>query len=264
VVGILRSRLAVGVAALVIGAGAASAVTYAVADGPNEPETFYACKTSAGKIRAGTIRTGTPPTCRSDRGETVASWSSGAEQPESAVLRLQWTTGGTVYGAPNCYTQQGGGCASVLPIGTEVSIQASTIELSTFDGWSSGPCAGTTNPCRFTLDGDTTVAATFSYVPSPVQVYVDVEVLPGYDDGPWEDMGNFELTITNDIGEPTCVVSGATERRCDLGTHLTGTVITINASANDWGSGSRLARGSGRDERRSGTGCLRRADARRN
>ncbi len=74
--GILRSRLAVGVAALVIGAGAASAVTYAVADEPATPDTFYACKTSTGKIRAGTIRTATPPTCRADRGETVAQWQS--------------------------------------------------------------------------------------------------------------------------------------------------------------------------------------------
>ncbi len=210
--GILRSRFAVGVAALVIGAGAASAVTYAVADEPETPETFYACKTAAGKIRAGTIRTSTPPSCRTDRGETTVSWSSSGGvssiddlvwmpcrvgDPAEGLLEIDYevSTGAMSLRCPPSTqvtltvsrigtraedgTVSGGGidcgatCSVELPYGTVVTLTQSHLPTASFGGWS-GACAGN-GDCVVEMTHDQEVVGAFDLVVNqPLTVEVEV------------------------------------------------------------------------------------------
>ena len=75
---------------------------------------------------------------------------------------------GTVVSEPqgiNC----GGDCQEDFTQGTQVTLTATPMELSTFEGWTGGGCGADTT-CRFTVDQDVTVSARFEGVTFPLDV----------------------------------------------------------------------------------------------
>ncbi len=62
--------------------------------------------------------------------------------------------------AINC----GPACSALFPVGTSITLAAQSDGDSRFDGWS-GACSGT-GPCAFTLAGDTSVGARFTWTPA--------------------------------------------------------------------------------------------------
>ncbi|HET7483744.1 MAG TPA: hypothetical protein VFJ64_00040 [Solirubrobacterales bacterium] len=76
---------------------------------------------------------------------------------------LTVTTAGTGTGTVNC---NGGVCAASYEQGTKVSLTASAAVGSTFAGFSGGGCSDVAS-CVVTINGNTTVTATFSANPQP-------------------------------------------------------------------------------------------------
>jgi hypothetical protein len=94
-------------------------------------------------------------------GETIveAEFSLSSKPKYSLTV----TTAGTGTGTVNC---NGGVCASSYEQGTKVSLTASAASGSTFSGFSGGGCSGVAS-CVVTINGNTTVTATFSANPQP-------------------------------------------------------------------------------------------------
>jgi hypothetical protein len=74
---------------------------------------------------------------------------------------LTVTTGGNGSGSVTC---NGGSCAASYSEGTTIALAGSAASGSSFAGFSGAGCSGTT--CTVTLEGDTTVTATFNVVSS--------------------------------------------------------------------------------------------------
>ncbi len=88
------------------------------------------------------------------------SWSQPAMPKHTLTVMRTGIGSGTVTSSPtgiNC----GSTCSSSFDTGTQVTLTATAAAGSTFAGWSGGGCSGT-GVCVFTLNGDTTVTATFS------------------------------------------------------------------------------------------------------
>jgi trimeric autotransporter adhesin len=88
--------------------------------------------------------------------------------PPSSLLSmtLLGTGGGSVNSSPNgiaCVSGSSSGCAHAFTNGTPITLTATPDSKSSFAGWGT-PCSGT-DTCRFTLNGNAGVSATFSVVP---------------------------------------------------------------------------------------------------
>ncbi|HEX7679003.1 MAG TPA: Ig-like domain-containing protein, partial [Thermoanaerobaculia bacterium] len=88
-----------------------------------------------------------------------------AQPPASARVTVTKSGSGSglVTSTPatiNC----GSVCSGAFPPGANVTLFAQPDQDARFDGWS-GPCTGT-GPCSFTVSGDTTVIALFTYAPA--------------------------------------------------------------------------------------------------
>ena len=111
-------------------------------------------------------------------------------------------------------------CSASFNSGTSVTLTASAAAGSSFAGWSGGGCVGT-GTCQVTLNGDTTVTATFAVIPSYM-----LSVVPS---------GNGSGTVTS---SPSGINCGAT---CNA-SFTSGTQVTLTAAA---GSNSTFAGWSG-------------------
>ena len=86
--------------------------------------------------------------------------------------------GGMVTSDPagvNC----GGDCSESWLEGTVITLTATPDDGYVFDGWTGDVCAGTSQPCQFTLSDDTDVGASFSLDPSiplPADTYFSLAV----------------------------------------------------------------------------------------
>jgi Divergent InlB B-repeat domain len=229
---IFSNRVAIAVASVAFGAVSASAIAMAVTN--ESPETFYACKTSAGKIRAGTIRTGSAPTCRADRGESLASWSGGS--PSVTVIQVPQLEHATLGGLPSCIAQSVGGCATVVPIGSAITVTVAPEVGWAVDTWATGPCVGSSSmTCSFAAANDTTLTPIMEFVGANIPVEILLDTLPQNDE--FFEGGNLEVVVNNDAGSPPCTLVGSPheEFRCALGDLPVSSSVTVTATANSWG-----------------------------
>ncbi len=89
---LLRSRLAIGVVGVVLGATIAGAASYALGQ-TAATDVYYACATSKAAIRPATIKLNVTPACRST--ETLVSWNAqgpqgmpGSDADAASIARL--------------------------------------------------------------------------------------------------------------------------------------------------------------------------------
>lgn len=78
---------------------------------------------------------------------------------------------GTVVSSPSgldCDTD----CSAQFPIGTEITLSASSLSDSSFTGWTNGSCSGTAD-CVLTLNADTAVTANFTIINIPFDVLLE-------------------------------------------------------------------------------------------
>ena len=94
---------------------------------------------------------------------TVGAGGSGTHACPSYTLSLAKAGNGS--GTVAC----GASCSSAYLNGTIVTLTATPVTGSAFTGWSGGGCSGT-GPCIVTVNGNTSVTATFSLVPETLTV----------------------------------------------------------------------------------------------
>jgi hypothetical protein len=83
--------------------------------------------------------------------------------PVTEEFALTVNKAGSGSGSVTC---DGGACAAKYAKGTKVALAASAASGSTFSGWSGAGCSGT-GGCTVTIEGDTSVTATFTADPTP-------------------------------------------------------------------------------------------------
>jgi hypothetical protein len=115
--------------------------------------------TFAGWTGSGCSGTGTCKVTMSAAKEVTATFNP----PAKPEFTLTIVKNGTGSGSVTC---NGGACAAKYAAGTKVTLAAGAASGSTFAGWSGGGCSGT-GSCEVTVNGDTTVTATFNAVSPP-------------------------------------------------------------------------------------------------
>jgi hypothetical protein len=117
-------------------------------------------------------------------------------------------------------------CSEVYDEGTQLTLTATPVAGSTFDGWS-GACSGTA-ACQVTMSQARSVTATFELIPE-----YDLTVAGA---------GTGNGSVTSDVAGITCTVTaGAASGDCTE-SYQDGTVVTLTATAD---AGSRFAGWSG-------------------
>jgi len=87
---------------------------------------------------------------------------TGMKQQYTLTVTKSGTGGGTVTGTGiSC----GSDCSETFDAGTEVTLTGTAVSGSVFAGWSGGGCSGK-EPCKVTLNAETTVTAAFEIIPS--------------------------------------------------------------------------------------------------
>lgn len=87
-----------------------------------------------------------------------------AVTPDARVTVTKSGSGSGVVTSTPSAINCGLSCSGLFPIGSSVTLFAQPDQDARFGGWS-GPCVGTA-PCVLTINGDTNVAALFTYVPT--------------------------------------------------------------------------------------------------
>ena len=109
-------------------------------------------------------------------------------------------------------------CSRVYDHGASVTLSATTSTGSDFTGWSGGTCSGLATTCDVTMDGDLTVAATFTLQTPTLAVTVD---------------GAGTGTVTSDSGNIAC--SEGSTGTCDDAFPY-GTTVTLTAAPTGGGT----------------------------
>ncbi len=92
--------------------------------------------------------------------EVIKATAAGAQQYTLAVVKAGSGTGTVTGTGINCGTD----CSELFTGGTAVTLSARALANSSFGGWSGGLCTGT-GACVVTVNGGTTVTATFLNAP---------------------------------------------------------------------------------------------------
>jgi hypothetical protein len=111
--------------------------------------------------------------CACGRSAPRVEPSTGPAGVQTATLVVAVSGAGTVFvsgqGAPCAAT-----CRYALPLHTTVQVLATSDPGSAFAGWT-GPCSGA-GECRFVVEGDAQVAASFARVPSaPLRLSIVIQ-----------------------------------------------------------------------------------------
>ncbi len=125
---------------------------------PNGSSTFAGYSGGTGSISC----TGTAP-CSFTLNANSTVTATFNLKPVVEEFALTVVKAGTGSGSVTC---DGGACAVKYAKGTKVALAASAASGSTFSGWSGGGCSGT-GGCTVTIEGDTTVTATFTADSTP-------------------------------------------------------------------------------------------------
>lgn len=188
---------------VLVGAFFAGGVAYAVTVvPPNDTDRYYACVSTTGIVRYGTMRLNVQPTSCPKAGDTVRSWNAKGPQgpqgpagpagppgsPGLVVLTVHVIGLGTVT-APGISC--GLDCSAPFVLGETPGMQATAAAGtgdagSVFVGWS-GDCTGS-GSCSLNMNGPRSVTATFE----PMNITGTVAVTPLPDPGQWT------IVFTND------------------------------------------------------------------
>jgi Putative Ig domain/Divergent InlB B-repeat domain len=125
----------------------------------------------AGWSGGGCTGTGTCTTTITSNRTVIATFNTGSPPPPppgTATLTVTLVQNGTASGrvtSTPAGIDCGTTCSAVFPVGTPINLFASVL-TGAFTSWSTGPCAGSTNPsCSFTLNANTSVTAVFGNQP---------------------------------------------------------------------------------------------------